>query len=253
MNFLNISGYKFISLNENALVPLKARLKNKCTCQGFKGTILLSEEGINLFIAGPTDQILEFKTWMKEDPRFETMEYNESYSDCIPFNRMLVKIKKEIIAFGHPNIQPEHQTAPYIKPHELKKMLDNEEDVNLLDTRNQYETRLGTFEKAQTLEMDVFRAFPEAAKSLEKIDKSEPMITFCTGGIRCEKASAFLIKKGFKNVFQLKGGILKYFNECGQDHLSRRMFCLRSTRLFESPIKRNQNRTMLQLYTSSDT
>ena len=131
---------------------------------------------------------------------------------------MLVKIKKEIIAFGVEGIDPSRQSTPSIAPKELKHWLDEGRPVTLLDTRNDYEVKLGTFHGARPAGIDHFRNFPDAVRKLPSAMKDEPIVMFCTGGIRCEKAGPFMQKEGFQNVFQLEGGILKYFEECGGDH-----------------------------------
>ena len=169
-------------------------------------------------ISGNPDCIDEFKSWITAYKNLENLDFKESVSGYQPFNRMLVKRKSEIIPFGVEGINPTNSTAPYISPVQLKQWLDDDKDLVLLDTRNRYETRLGSFKQAVKLSMDVFRAFPYVVKKLDTIDRSKPLVTFCTGGIRCEKASALLMEYGFSDVFQLKGGILNYFQECGNSH-----------------------------------
>jgi predicted sulfurtransferase len=135
-----------------------------------------------------------------------------------PFKRMLVKIKKEIIAFGVDGIDPVNKPAPRLAPAELKAWLDEGRDVVLLDTRNDYEVKLGTFHNAKVIGVDHFRQFPTAVAALPAEMKDQVIVSFCTGGIRCEKAAPFLIDQGFQNVYQLDGGILKYFEDCGNAH-----------------------------------
>src|SRR5262249_22882947 len=138
-----------------------------------------------------------------------------SSSEEPPFNRMLVRIKKEIIAFGVPEIEPAKRTVPKLAPRELKRWLDEGRPVTLLDTRNDYEVRMGTFKNAVSLGLDHFRSFPTAVGGLPPELKQKPIVMFCTGGIRCEKAGPYMEREGFEQVFQLEGGILKYFEECG--------------------------------------
>ena len=218
MNFLNIAAYKFIDIDPCQLQKLSVELKKRCFDLEFKGTIIIGVEGINLMLSGEAGRINEFRTWMTSDSCFEELDFKESYSSYQPFNRMLVKIKPEIIPFGVSGIQPNDFTAPYISAVELKRMLDSKQDLTLLDTRNSYETRLGSFKKAIKLPIDIFRVFPDSVRNLRNIDKMKPTVTFCTGGIRCEKASAYLLKTGFKEVYQLSGGILRYFEICGNSH-----------------------------------
>lgn len=214
--FTNISAYKFGSLGDLPL--LKAMLRTMCLKAGMRGTILLSPEGINVFVAGErqaTDQLLNY---LRTVPGLENLAARICQSDHQPFNRMLVKIKKEIIAFGVEGIDPGGHPAPRVAPRQLKEWLDQGRSVTLLDTRNTYETKLGTFRGAHTLDLDHFREFPNAVASLPTHLKDQPVVTFCTGGIRCEKAAPLLQTAGFAQVFQLDGGILRYFEECGGEH-----------------------------------
>ena len=212
----NIAGYRFVTLpDRDTLHPV---LQSVCDDLGLKGTVLLAPEGINFFLAGPQSSIDGFVTYLEKDPRFESIPLKVSYTDYQPFNRMNVRRKKEIISVGLDHIQPEFFTGDEIDPVEFKAMLDDGTFVHVLDTRNDYELRVGTFENALDLDIRSFRAFPEAIQSLPSTMKDEPIVMFCTGGIRCEKASAIMIEAGFTNVKQLKGGILGYFEAVGGDH-----------------------------------
>jgi predicted sulfurtransferase len=185
---------------------------------GLKGSILLSPEGINLFIAGKHSAVEELVHTIRSIPGLETLEVKLSESEEQPFNRMLVKIKQEIIAFGVEGINPARHTSPRLPAKELKRWLDEGRTVTLLDTRNTYEVKLGTFAGAVTLPIRHFRKFPKAVDSLPEDLKQAPVVSFCTGGIRCEKAAPYLERAGFREVYQLEGGILKYFEECGGAH-----------------------------------
>jgi UPF0176 protein len=214
--FINIAVYKFASLGD--LEALRADLRVMCIQAGIRGTILLSPEGINVFVSAErpaADRLLEH---LRTIPGFSDLNPKESESDHQPFNRMLVKIKKEIIAFGVSGIDPTRRPAPRLPPRQLKQWLDEGRAVTLLDTRNTYEVKLGTFRGALTLGLDHFREFPAVATTLPESLKDVPVVTFCTGGIRCEKAAPLLKMVGFTNVFQLDGGILNYFEECGNAH-----------------------------------
>ena len=160
---------------------------------------------------------------------------------------MLVRIKKEIIAFGVPGIEPAKRTAPKLAPQELKRWLDEGRPVTLLDTRNDYEVKAGTFKNAVTLGIDHFRNFPAAVQQLPAELKQQPIVMFCTGGIRCEKAGPYMEREGFEQVFQLDGGILKYFEECGGDALRGRVFRLRPARRRRRQSGGNREHAMLQL------
>ena len=214
--FTNIAAYKFAFLRD--LEALKSELRDICTEDGMRGTILLSPEGINIFVAAAPPAIDRLLVRLRTIPELADLTAKLSESDHQPFNRMLVKIKKEIIAFGVTGIDPGRCPAPKLSPRKLKEWLDEGRPVTLLDARNAYEVKLGTFRGACTLDLDHFREFPAAAASLPHHLKDEPVVTFCTGGIRCEKAAPLLQNAGFAQVFQLDGGILRYFEECGGEH-----------------------------------
>ena len=213
---LNTSGYKFIPLDH--LEDLRLVLKEKALAHQLKGTILISEEGANIFLAGSVENLNIFRTWLEEDPRFLNIPWKESYSSSIPFKRMLVKIKKEIISMDAPMLCQQQDRAKSVEPEQLKAWLDAGEEVVLLDTRNDYEYRLGSFENAVLMGLDHFREFPEKIKSLLPTLKDKKVVTFCTGGIRCEKAALYMDRIGFNEVYQLNGGILKYFEDCQGAH-----------------------------------
>lgn len=215
-SFTNIAAYQFAELTD--IKPLKAELLGLCKNWGLKGTILLSEEGINLFLAGSAESVEMLLSRLRTIPGLEGLQAKVSISDHQPFSRMLVKLKKEIIAFGVPGIQPSRYTSRKLPAKQLKAWLDEGKPITLLDTRNDYEVKLGTFQQAKTLDIDHFRHFPAAVEKLPAAMKDEPIVMFCTGGIRCEKAGPFMERQGFTNIFQLEGGILKYFEECGSAH-----------------------------------
>ena len=213
---VNIAAYKFVELDR--LPERREQIRELGRKLELKGTVLLSEEGINLFIAGSREAIEKFLAELRSDMRLSDLVVKESLSERQPFTRMLVKIKNEIISFGVDGIDPRQRTSPKLPPEQLKQWLDEGRSVHLLDTRNDYEVEVGTFRNAHVLGIDHFREFPEAIDSLPASMKDEPIVMFCTGGIRCEKAGPFMQERGFRNVFQLDGGILKYFEECGGDH-----------------------------------
>lgn len=218
----NISAYKFTPLSD--LAVLRERLLREARARELKGTILLSPEGINLFIAGASAEIDAFVEMLRAIAGLEDLAPKKSPSRGQPFDRMLVKIKKEIIAFGIEGIDPALHPAPRLAPETLKQWLDEGRPVVLLDTRNDYEVRLGTFRGALAAGIERFRDFPASARRLPAELKAQPVVTFCTGGIRCEKAAPFLAREGFAHVFQLEGGILKYFERCGSAHFEGECF-----------------------------
>lgn len=215
---VNLSAYRFTPFAAEELPALREQLLASTRDLGLRGTILLATEGINLFIAGSRPATDAFMSGLRAVPGLADLEPKESFSDEQPFNRMLVKIKKEIISFGVEGIDPARMPAPRLDPRELKRWLDEGRPVTLLDTRNDYEVKLGTFQNAVVPVLDHFRGFPAAVRSLPAELKTRPVVTFCTGGIRCEKAAPFLVREGFSEVYQLEGGILKYFELCGGAH-----------------------------------
>lgn len=215
-SIVNIAGYKFVQLDD--LNDRRRQMKDLCARLDLKGTILLSREGINLFLAGIPSSVHTFLDELRAHPEFSDFQIKESLSDRQPFNRMLVRLKKEIIAFGIQDIQPLIKTSKRVSPETLKQWLDEGKPITLLDTRNNYEVGVGTFKGAIPANIDDFRHFPEAVNKLPEDLKHRTIVTFCTGGIRCEKAAPFMEQAGFKDVYQLDGGILKYFEDCGGAH-----------------------------------
>ncbi len=223
MKVATIALYQFVRI-EN-LPELRAELKQKCLDWGFKGTILIAPEGINCFLFGPLGELEAFREYIRAELKLPVLpSWKVNFCTHSPFNRMMVKIKKEIIPMGDPDIRPEEFTAPYLPPAELKTWMDEKRDFLLLDTRNDYEIAVGTFEGAKDLGISHFRDFTRATQGLPESAKDQPIVTFCTGGIRCEKAAALLVKQGFKNVYQLEGGILKYFEDCKDAHYQGQCF-----------------------------
>ena len=215
-DIVNIAGYRFIDMPDRD--DLRQPFRDICQELELKGTILLAHEGINFFLAGSSDSIESFKAFLDSDERFTDIPLKVSYSDYQPFRRMNVRLKKEIISLGLNHIKPAELTGDEITPTAFKQMLDAGEEVIVLDTRNEYECRIGTFENALELDIRSFRDFPSAINELDVKLKDKPVVMFCTGGIRCEKASVVMMDAGFSNVMQLKGGILGYFEEVGGDH-----------------------------------
>lgn len=213
---VNIAAYLFAKLD--GLPARQQELRQLCRELSLKGTILLSPEGINLFVAGSRPAIDTLLAFLRSDPLLFDLTVKESYSSDQPFERMLVKIKREIIAFGIDGIEPDRKTSPKISASELKDWIDSGRDLVLLDVRNNFEVRVGTFEAAVPVNVDNFRDFPDAAAQLPQEYRERPVVMFCTGGIRCEKAGPYLEQAGFRDIFQLDGGILKYFEDVGGAH-----------------------------------
>ena len=217
---LNISAYLFTRIYDRE--ALRPTLRARAQSAGLKGTILLAEEGINLFLAGDRDAVRRFIDDLRSDPRFAALTTKESWSDAQPFRRMLVKLKREIIRMGHPAIRPESGRAPAVAPDTLRRWLDQGHDdtgreVVLLDTRNAFEVDYGTFAGAVDWRIERFTEFPGAAAAHRGDLAGKTVVSFCTGGIRCEKAAIHLRENGV-DALQLEGGILGYFENVGGAH-----------------------------------
>ncbi len=215
---INIAAYKFVGLA--GLEQRKAEVMSQAQAQELKGTVLLTPEGINLFLAGARPAIDRFLTWLRTDPAFADLEVKYSASESVPFKKLLVKIKKEIIRMNHPTIRPEAGRAPAVDAHTAARWISEGKDdagrpVVLLDTRNDFEVQAGTFTGAINWGLSKFTEFPQAVLEHKDEFAGKTVISFCTGGIRCEKAAIFMGDVGVENVYQLDGGILKYFEETG--------------------------------------
>ena len=211
LDVLNVAGYKFEPLEDvEVLVP---EFQSVCDSLELKGSVYLSPNGINFSLAGSEEAVEQYLNFMKQDKRFLDVPLKKTYSETQPFRRMRVRSKKEIISLGRDDINPRELTGDYVTPQELYAMYENNEDVVVLDTRNEYETRVGLFENAVDLQLDTFRDFPNAIEQLPDEYKDKKIVMYCTGGIRCEKASAVMLKAGFSDVKQLEGGVLDYFKE----------------------------------------
>ena len=206
--------YKFTRLDdfEEIQGPLKLCLESL----NIRGTLLLAREGVNGTIAGDNDSIMKFLHYLQKDKRLVGLEYKFSYSEKPPFKRLKVKLKKEIVTLGVSNIDPTFSSGTYVKPADWNELI-NDPDVVLIDTRNNYEFEIGSFKGSINPNTETFRQFPAYTKNnLEKY-RDKKIAMFCTGGIRCEKSTAYLKSKGFENVFHLQGGILKYLEEVKED------------------------------------
>ena len=239
----NIAGYRFVDLDDRD--ALQSSLRSLCVV-GSKGTVLLALKGINFFLAGRPASVEAFTNVLDKDERFADIPLKVSFTDYQPFNRMNVRKKNEIISVGLDHIRPADMTGDEIEPTDFKAMLDAGETVHVLDTRNDYELRIGTFENAIDLNIRTFRAFPEAIQRLPESMKDEPVVMFCTGGIRCEKASAIMMEAGFTKVKQLKGGVLGYFENVGGKHWNGDCFVF-DQRRGELPAQGNGRRRVLCL------
>lgn len=223
MNIVSIAGYKFVELTN--LAQLKTELQALCENLGIKGTILLSEEGINQFLAGEPAAIAQYRATLATYPWFCDIKFIENHADVPLFAKLLVKIKPEIITTGDRSIQPDESAARRISPETFKQWLEvTGKEMTILDTRNTFEVEIGTFAGATHLNIARFSDFQSALKSLDASLKRKPIVIFCTGGIRCEKAAPMLAREGFEEVYQLEGGILTYLAQCGDAHFNGKCF-----------------------------
>jgi len=202
--------YQFALLEDYQ--ALRLPILQACLQHGIKGTLLLANEGINGTIAGTRADIDAVVNIIRADSRLNNLEYKESFTDTQPFLRMKVKLKKEIVTLGVPGVSPTNQAGEYVDPQQWNQLI-SDPDVVVIDTRNNYEVDVGTFEGAINPATDSFREFPTFVQQTLNPHKHKKVAMFCTGGIRCEKATSYLLDQGFENVYHLKGGILKYLEQ----------------------------------------
>ena len=220
MSVVNIAAYRFVALED--LPRLQAQLLAAAEQAQLKGTVLIAPEGINLFLAGSEAGIAAFVAVLEADARLAGLTLKRSLSATQPFKKLLVKVKREIITLRQPQVNPALTPAPSVSPQTLKAWLDQGHDdagrpLVLLDTRNTFEVEFGTFEGAVHPDLTKFSEYPEKLAALGSFEGTT-VVTFCTGGIRCEKAAPFMLQAGYQNVVQLEGGILNYFERCGSAH-----------------------------------
>lgn len=244
MQILNIAAYKFVGLER--IEELQAAVRDALHTRAIKGTVLLAGEGINLFLAAPSSAIHDFLAWLRRDARFHDLETKESWSHAQPFRKLLVKIKPEIIRMNHPAIQPVAGRAPAVDAATLRRWLDAGHDddgrpVVALDTRNDFEVDVGTFRHAIDWRITKFTEFPQALLLHRQELEGKTVVSFCTGGIRCEKAAIFMREAGVEHVFQLEGGILKYFEESGHAHFDGECFVFDERRALDPALKPRVN------------
>lgn len=205
--------YKFVSLPDFA--ELQSGIHDVALEHAVMGTILLADEGINGTVAGPEDGIKALLDYLKTDSRLVDIQHKESWADENPFYRMKVRLKKEIVTLGVDGVSPTKQVGEYVSPNDWNALI-SDPDVVVIDTRNDYEVEIGTFQGALNPETTSFREFPDWLDQQTDLDKKTKVAMFCTGGIRCEKSTSLLKDKGFENVYHLDGGILKYLETVNQ-------------------------------------
>ena len=206
-SYLTAAFYKFFDFPD--FESFQATLLAQCEAREIHGTILLAHEGINGTIAGNPEKVRDLLAFLRSDPRMADLQHKEAYATEPPFHRMKVRLKKEIVTLGQPSVKPSELTGEYVKPEDWNALI-SDPDVILIDTRNDYEVALGTFENALDPATKAFRELPEKLKSIPELTPDKKVAMFCTGGIRCEKSTAYLREQGFERVYHLEGGILKY-------------------------------------------
>ncbi|MFT3815386.1 MAG: sulfurtransferase [Acidovorax sp.] len=236
---LNISCYLFTPLPDAP--ALRDALHARAAALGLKGTILLAEEGINMFLAGPAEAVRGFVHALREDERFAALTPKESWSGAVPFRKLLVKVKREIIRMDHPAIRPAQGRAPSVSPAVLRRWLDQGHDdagrpVVTLDTRNAFEVDAGAFDGAIDWRIGKFTEFPPALAAHKAELAGKTVVSYCTGGIRCEKAAILMREQGVEHVYQLEGGILKYFEETDGAHYHGGCFVFDGREVLESDL-----------------
>ncbi|MGI9374095.1 MAG: rhodanese-related sulfurtransferase [Hyphomicrobiales bacterium] len=213
-NFLVAALYHFVILDD--FEARRAPLQKLCESCGVMGTILLAREGINGTIAGPEKSIRDVLKNLRTDECFKQLEYKESWADEMPFHRMKVRLKKEIVSMGVDGVDPNKKVGTYVEPEDWNTLI-SDPDVVVVDTRNAYEYAIGTFNGAVDPQTESFREFPDWVKNSGDVPKNKKVAMFCTGGIRCEKATSYLLDLGYEDVFHLKGGILKYLEKIPEE------------------------------------
>ncbi|MDR6235619.1 oxygen-dependent tRNA uridine(34) hydroxylase TrhO [Pseudomonas oryzihabitans] len=209
-NIVVAALYKFVTLDD--YVQLREPLLQTLLANDVKGTLLLAEEGINGTVSGSREGIDAVLAWLRADPRLVDIDHKESYCAEQPFYRTKVKLKKEIVTLGVPGVDPNQRVGTYVEPQDWNALVDDPE-VLVIDTRNDYEVGIGSFKGAIDPKTKSFRDFPAYIREHFDPAQHKKVAMFCTGGIRCEKASSFMLQEGFPEVFHLKGGILKYLEE----------------------------------------
>ena len=212
-DFVVAALYKFVVLED--LPAFQAQLRAICTQSEMMGTLLIANEGLNGTVSASYENMTRFVTWLRALPQFDDIAIKYALYTNRPFHRMKVRLKKEIVTMGCEDIYPSQNAGTYVEPQEWNKLI-SDPDVMVVDTRNNYETAIGTFKGAVDPETTNFREFPDWAQKLADLpadEKPKKLAMFCTGGIRCEKSTALMRQYGFDDVYHLKGGILKYFED----------------------------------------
>ena len=214
--YINISGYRFTPIED--LEDTLNKFRSICASLDIMGSVYLASEGVNIGLSGNILSIQTFISRLNEDTRFKDMKFHELYSQTMPYRKITVKTKSELVPIEDSSIVVGKYDHQYLAPCELKSWLDEGKDFILLDLRNDFEYELGTFDQAQQLNLRRFRKLQTKHKEISQLPKDKPIVTFCTGGIRCEKAGPYLEKFGLENIYQLEGGIIEYLKQTKGAH-----------------------------------
>jgi len=212
----HIAGYRFVPVEDTAATLLE--IEGFSRGLGILGTIFLASEGINISVAGNMLAILSFRQRLDQTAQFRDIKFHETYCQKVPYHKLNFKTKKELVPLGVETIQAGESQHQYLSPQKLKQWLDEGRDFNLIDMRNTFEYDIGSFATAQHLNLKKFKTLKQRQQEMSQLDKDKPMVTFCTGGIRCEKAGPYMENQGFKQVYQLEGGIIEYLRQTGGTH-----------------------------------
>ena len=220
--YLNISGYRFIQVDD--VSATLDHIESFCAELDLKGSIFIAKEGINISLAGNVLAIQTFISKLNEDAHFSKIRFHQTYSKNVPFNKLIFKIKNELVPLGKNLFNSKTYAHQYLPAKKLQQWLDEGKDITLLDMRNEFEFELGTLQGAQHLHLNGFRQLPTKHDAINHIPKDKPVVTFCTGGIRCEKAGPFIESLGFNEVYQLDGGVIEYLRQTKGKHWQGKCF-----------------------------
>lgn len=243
---LNLSAYRFVGLNHTEV--WRESIRSQAEAASLKGTVLLAEEGINLVLAGEPGALRGFVAWLRAHAVFADLQAKESWSDVVPFGKLRVKVKPEIIRMNHPTVRPQAGRAPSVDAQTLARWLDRGHDdagrpVVTLDTRNGFEVGHGRFRGALDWNLARFSEFPEALREHREELRGKTVVSYCTGGIRCEKAALLMAEAGIDNVLQLDGGILKYFEVASGLHFDGHCFVFDRREILDSELTEARDRS----------
>ncbi|MDD7910379.1 rhodanese-related sulfurtransferase [Pseudovibrio exalbescens] len=211
---LVVALYKFVPFED--FESHREPLLEFCKARDIRGSLLIAKEGMNGTVAGEEKHVRDLLDHIKSDPRFADLTHKESWAERIPFRRMKVRLKKEIVNMGLPTIDPRQTVGTYVKPEDWNALI-SDPDVVVIDTRNDYEVAMGTFERAIDPETETFKEFPDWVKEHGELKQAKKVAMFCTGGIRCEKATALMLEEGYDEVYHLEGGILNYLEKVPEE------------------------------------